>query len=184
MKNRLFTSLTTTLFAIIALQAQAQTTSPASSETPFGEGEVLLYNVTYRAALIPPINIMGVSIRTVAENLGGKRHFHIIGNGRTTGAAKGIFELNDTYHSWLDAESILPSRASSDVHEDNYRFRATYNYDWNSMTVSNVRRNVKWTEDSVADTFPTVDEIKTGSNWERVYEPKKIRIVKHIFKIT
>lgn len=44
-------------------------------------------------------------------------------------------------------------------------------------------RGVKWTEDSVADVFPTNAELATGGNWERVYEPKAIRIVKFKFKI-
>jgi len=44
-------------------------------------------------------------------------------------------------------------------------------------------RGVKWTEASVAKTFPTFDELENGANWERVYEPKAIRIVKFIFKI-
>lgn len=43
-------------------------------------------------------------------------------------------------------------------------------------------RGVKWTESSVAGTFPTFDELETGTNWARVYEPKAIRIVKFMFK--
>ena len=44
-------------------------------------------------------------------------------------------------------------------------------------------RGVKWTENSVADIFPTNTELEDGSNWERVYEEKAIRIVQFIFKI-
>lgn len=44
-------------------------------------------------------------------------------------------------------------------------------------------RGVKWTEDNVTDAFPTNAEIANGNNWERVYEPKAIRIVKFKFKI-
>ncbi len=44
-------------------------------------------------------------------------------------------------------------------------------------------RGVKWTENSVAGTFPTLEELETGTNWERVYEPKAVRIVKFVFKI-
>lgn len=44
-------------------------------------------------------------------------------------------------------------------------------------------RGVKWTEDSVDGTFPTFGELETGSNWQRVYEPKAVRIVKFVFKI-
>lgn len=44
-------------------------------------------------------------------------------------------------------------------------------------------RGVKWTEAGVAATFPTNAEIATGTNWERVYDPKAIRVVKFTFKI-
>lgn len=45
-------------------------------------------------------------------------------------------------------------------------------------------RGVKWTDTSKADVFPTNAEIKTGTNWERVYDPKAVRIVKFKFKIS
>lgn len=44
-------------------------------------------------------------------------------------------------------------------------------------------RGIKWTESSVADVFPTNTELGTGANWQRVYEPKSIRVVKFKFKI-
>lgn len=44
-------------------------------------------------------------------------------------------------------------------------------------------RGVKWTEASVAGDFPTFEELETGTNWEKVYDPKAIRIVKFRFKI-
>jgi hypothetical protein len=39
-------------------------------------------------------------------------------------------------------------------------------------------RGVKWLEASVAAEFPTNAELAIGTNWERVYEQKNIRIVK------
>ncbi|HHT03011.1 MAG TPA: coat protein [Bacteroidales bacterium] len=44
-------------------------------------------------------------------------------------------------------------------------------------------RGIKFTEDSVEGKFPSLDELETASNWTRVYEPKKIRIVKFMFKL-
>lgn len=44
-------------------------------------------------------------------------------------------------------------------------------------------RGVKFTEKSVAKKFPTLDELENGTNWEMVYEPKAIRIVKFLFKL-
>lgn len=42
-------------------------------------------------------------------------------------------------------------------------------------------RGVKFTETSVAGDFPTLTELETGTNWEKVYDDKKIRIVKFLF---
>ena len=44
-------------------------------------------------------------------------------------------------------------------------------------------RGVKWTDSVKADVFPTNEEIRNGANWERVYEPKAVRIVKFKFKV-
>ena len=44
-------------------------------------------------------------------------------------------------------------------------------------------RGVAWQEKEIVDDFPTLEEIAKGTNWNRVYEPKKIRIVKFMFKL-
>lgn len=44
-------------------------------------------------------------------------------------------------------------------------------------------RGVKFTEKEVAGTFPTLEELAKGANWEKVYEEKAIRIVKFMFKM-
>jgi hypothetical protein len=45
-------------------------------------------------------------------------------------------------------------------------------------------RGIKFTNASVAGTFATNAELATAANWQLVFEPKAIRIVKHRFKIT
>lgn len=131
-------------------------TFTARAQTPFGDGEMLCYAVSYRAKLIPNINVMRVTLRTAAEDSAGRSYYHIVGNGRTSGMVKGFFDLNDTYHSWLDAESLLPSRMTSDVQEDSHRFTATFNYDWTAMQVKNVLRNAKWDANEY-HTIPLLD---------------------------
>src|SRR5690625_1538917 len=42
-------------------------------------------------------------------------------------------------------------------------------------------RGVAWQEGGVASQFPTNEELKVGARWNRVYEPKNIRIVKFRF---
>lgn len=44
-------------------------------------------------------------------------------------------------------------------------------------------RGIKWTENSVEDVFPTNSELANGTNWERVYDEKAIRMVNFKFNI-
>lgn len=46
-------------------------------------------------------------------------------------------------------------------------------------------RGVKWVEpvNGLEKKFPSLAELANGNHWNRVYEPKKIRIVKFMFKI-
>lgn len=44
-------------------------------------------------------------------------------------------------------------------------------------------RGVKFTNNSVTGSSPTNDELAKGTNWERVYEPKNIRIVQFKHKL-
>ena len=43
-------------------------------------------------------------------------------------------------------------------------------------------RGIRWTSDRIKGEFPSFDEMRNGQNWERVYEPKAVRIVKFVFK--
>lgn len=44
-------------------------------------------------------------------------------------------------------------------------------------------RGIKWTEADVDKQFPSNAEIATGTNWERVFDKKQIRVVNFKFKI-
>src|SRR5690625_697035 len=44
-------------------------------------------------------------------------------------------------------------------------------------------RGIRWTEGSVSGDFPTNSELADGDNWERVYEPKAIRVVAFKHKV-
>ncbi len=141
------------LLILIIMTFPLAVTAQNAAQAAFGNGEELSYAVSYRAKLIPSINVMRVTLRTVSEDIGGKPHYHIVGNGKTTNFVKGFFSINDTYHSWLDSATMLPTRMTNDILEDDYRSKATYTYDWNTKTVNTVRRKDKWNADRYAS-FP------------------------------
>ncbi len=145
------------------------------STVAFGNGEELSYTVAYRAKLIPNISVMRVTLRTLDEDVAGKPHYHIVGNGKTTNFVKGFFKVNDTYHSWLNAATMMPTRMTSDIQEDDYRFKATYTYDWNTLTVNTMRRNEKWEADKYAS-FPLTPE--SGDALSLFYRLRQIDVSK------
>lgn len=181
----LWSALSGTYPGVFSAYGQAASSGKMSAETrvgppvaarklPFGAGEELIYTVTYRAALVPPINIMRVSMRTLAESLAGVPHFHVVGNGRTVGTAASLFSINDTYHSWIDARTLLPTRMTSDIVEQNYRMTATYSYDWRAMRVSNVRRSPRWESEQRAS-FELPNE-KSGDALSLLYKMRTIDV--------
>jgi len=118
-----------------AAEPAVETPVAAVAETasaPFAGGERLLYDVTYRAALIPPINILRVSLTTIDESAGGRDLYHVVGQGTTVGGARTLFDIDDTYHSWLDRATIRPNRTASHIRENDYRLSSTCAYDWDS----------------------------------------------------
>ena len=145
------------LFVLILAALPLVCGAQDAPKVAFGGGEELYYTVSYRAKLIPNISVMRINLRTVDEDVAGRPHYHIVGNGKTSNFVKGFFNINDTYHSWLDAATMKPTRMTSDIQEDDYRFKATYTYDWNTMTVNTVRRNAKWDADKYV-TFPLTGE--------------------------
>jgi len=146
----------------------------AAASVPFAGGEELVYNVSYSAALIPPIGIMRVSIGTLHEVVGGRKQYHIVGRGTTVGGARGLFDIDDTYHSWLDCETLLPSRTASDIREGGYRLSSSCAYDWNAMrAASHVRRIDGGSNVDSSASFP-LPELDSGDALTLLYRLRAI----------
>lgn len=141
MMRLLILAAATVAAPLAATLAAPPVPEPAAVAVPFAGSERLLYDVTYRAALIPPIGILRVSLTTIDERIGGRDHYHVVGHGATVGGARAIFDIDDTYHSWLDRATLLPTRTASDIRENDYRLSSTCAYDWGAhRAATRVRR--------------------------------------------
>ncbi|MBR2025518.1 MAG: DUF3108 domain-containing protein [Alistipes sp.] len=109
-------------------------TFSASAQRYF-EGEKLYYRAAYRAKLIPNTEVGEVTVETTSDTLAGKGVFRVRGNGRTLPFFRWFFDMNDTYHIWVDKISMLTQRFECDIKEDKYTFRSHYDYDWEARRV-------------------------------------------------
>jgi hypothetical protein len=113
----------------------------------FGGGEKLSYRITYFAKLIPNSEVGIVTLKTSHTSVNNIPAYKITGNARTSANFRWFFDLDDTYEVWLNAESGLPIKFLSRLKESKYRFRSDFVYDWDSMRVHTVWRNLKRPDD-------------------------------------
>jgi hypothetical protein len=86
-----------------------------SSENQFKEGEYLRYRVHYGF-----LNA-GYATLTVNEvTYNGKPHYHVVGEGYSTGAVKVFFKVEDRYETYMDKSNLLSSKFIRKIREGSY----------------------------------------------------------------
>lgn len=122
--------------------AQAASDSP-DKEAAFGDGEQLTYVVSYRAALVPNLEAGEVNIRTTATTVDGVAAYNIHGNAKVFSHFKWVYDLDDTYQTWLDQKTLKPLKYDYRIREGKYRVNANYSYDWANNQVHTYYHNLK-----------------------------------------
>lgn len=78
-------------------------------------GEVLNYRIHYGA-----LTAGSASLTTLKTNYQGVPHLYVKGVGKTTGAVKAFFKVEDVYQSFINLSTGLPSFYERDVKEGSY----------------------------------------------------------------
>src|SRR5688572_9890154 len=96
---------------------------PVKTNTAFREGEVLTYRMHYGL-----INA-GVAVLEVKPdiiNVNGRKVYHIVGTGYTTGTTDWFFKVRDRYETYMDKDALLPWLFVRRVDEGGYKFSQDY----------------------------------------------------------
>ena len=91
------------LLFIIAIFFTVQT-SFAQEKSAFQEGEWFKFRMSYSGFL----KAGNATLEVKDANLNGKKVFHVVGKGWTTGAIKWFFKVKDRYESYFDMETGKP----------------------------------------------------------------------------
>lgn len=91
------------LLFIIAILFTVQT-SFAQEKSAFQEGEWFKFRMSYSGFL----KAGNATLEVKDANLNGKKVFHVVGKGWTTGAIKWFFKVKDRYESYFDMETGKP----------------------------------------------------------------------------
>ncbi len=89
-------------------------------------GEQLNYRIHYGF-----LNAGTATLTTLATNYQGKPHLYVKGVGRTTGAVRAFFKVDDLYESFINIDTGLPSFYVRNVKEGGYtqHFETSFNHD-------------------------------------------------------
>lgn len=151
-------SLVLTLGLLLPGSAAAQKNAASPGrEMAFAGGERLVYAVSYKVGIVHT-DVAEVTFNTTLERLGDRKVYRIEANGKTYPFFNWFFDMNDTYTSRLDAETLRPVDLQIEIREGGYRVSSGYKYDWQKMQVSTYFYNHKR-----ADTSRHVMSLSEGS---------------------
>jgi hypothetical protein len=96
------------------------------NQTSFKKGEYLEYDVSYGFFDAATATL---EIKPETENINGRRTMHVIGKGRSNGALRWFFKVDDQYETYLDEEAMLPWKFVRHVREGGYALDRSIHFD-------------------------------------------------------
>ncbi len=101
-------------------------------------GEMLHYRIHYGV-----LNAGTATLTAVKRNYQGQPHLYVKGYGRTTGAVRAFFKVEDHYESYINTKSGLPSFYVRNVHEGGYtqHLETVFNHTNNTLLLTDKEKN-------------------------------------------
>lgn len=96
---------------------------PVRTNKAFREGEVLTYRMHY-GLINAGVAVLEVKPEIIKVN--GRKVYHIVGNGYTTGTTDWFFKVRDRYETYMDKDALLPWLFVRRVDEGGYKFGQDY----------------------------------------------------------
>ena len=115
-----------------ALYADSQEifTPPVKANHAFIKDEKLTYQIKYGFV------VGGITTLSLTETVfDGKKVFHALAIGQTTGLANTIYGVEDIYESWFDKKTNLPLKSVRDIKEGRYKHYNEVTYNRKNNTV-------------------------------------------------
>lgn len=98
---------------------------PQKKNSAFKEGEILTYRMHYGL-----LNAGGAVLEVKPQilDVNGRKLYHIVGTGFTTGAADWFFKVRDRYETYMDKDALIPWLFVRRVDEGGFKFSQDYKF--------------------------------------------------------
>jgi hypothetical protein len=87
-------------------------------------GEFLKYRIHYGL-----LNAGFATLEVKNSNYNGRKHFHVVGEGSSSGAVRAFYKIDDRYESYIDASNFKPSKFVRKINEGGYVRDQVFTFD-------------------------------------------------------
>lgn len=119
----------------------AQNDFCSTKNTSFADKERLTMRVYYNMSFIW-INAGTAEINTSVEELNGHKTYHVVGTGRTAKSYEWFFKVRDKYETYLDKETMLPSRFVRTVNEGGFKINQDVAFNHKKGTATSEKKTI------------------------------------------
>lgn len=132
-------------------------------------GEVLSYRIHYGV-----LNAGTATLSATKTSYKGQPHYYVKGYGRTTGAVRAFFKVEDHYESYINDRSGLPSFYVRNVQEGGYtqHLEALFNHSNNTLQLTDKEKNTTKTLKTVRG----VQDMLSAFYYLRSLEPSDLKV--------
>jgi hypothetical protein len=95
-------------------------------QSSFKKGEFLQYDVSYGFFDAATATL---EVAPSSKKIKGRNTMHIVGKGKSTGALRWFFKIDDHYETYIDEEAILPWKFVRHVREGGYELDRSIDFD-------------------------------------------------------
>ena len=96
------------------------------NQRSFKKGEFLQYDVHYGFFDAAEATL---EVEPSAKSINGRKTMHVVGKGKSKGALRWFFKVDDRYETYIDEEAILPWRFERHIREGDFELDRSINFD-------------------------------------------------------
>lgn len=132
-------------------------------------GEVLNYRIHYGI-----LNAGTATLTTLKTNYMGQPHFYVKGYGRTTGAVRAFFKVEDNYESFINYKTGLPSYYVRNVQEGGYtqHLQTVFNHTNQTLILTNKKKGTS----EVLKSVKGVQDMLSAFYYLRSLDPGELKV--------
>ena len=109
-------------------------------QSSFKKGEFLQYDVSYGFFDAATATL---EVAPSSKKINGRNTMHIVGKGKSTGALRWFFKIDDHYETYIDEEAILPWKFIRHVREGSYKLDRNIDFDQYSNKATVFQKDTK-----------------------------------------